>query len=119
MQNAKRMVLVDERLLEGLKTQKWQRPIEQMLSKLDTKHQLSWRRPTDTRAKTTLVSQMKSILDDGGIPDDVKVKQFNQTLTRFRQTKTKMPEEEEEEADAAEDEVAVVPPPSPPKIKTV
>jgi hypothetical protein len=77
MEAAKRMVLIDERILESL------------YSKQDS----NWRKPTDQVAKSKLNRQMKTDLDDGDIPEDVKVKKYNQDLTKFLHTKRKIPNE--------------------------
>ena len=70
------MVLVDERLLDNL----WR--------KQDT----SWKRPADYKAKTILNSQLKTNLDDFSIPDDVKVKTYQNNLNRFLHTSRKQTE---------------------------
>jgi hypothetical protein len=44
-------------------------------------------------AKSKLNRQMKTELDDGDIPEDVKVKKYNQDLTKFLHTKRKIPNE--------------------------
>lgn len=78
MESAKRMVLVDE---------KW-------LDNLYRKHQDSgWRKPTDQTVKSKLNHQMKIDIDDATSPDDVRMKNYNQTLTRFLNTKRKIPKE--------------------------
>ena len=76
MLNAKRMVLVDERFLDNL----WR--------KQDT----SWKRPVDYKAKTILNSQLRTNLDDFSIPDDVKVKTYQNNLNRFLHTSRKQTE---------------------------
>ena len=68
MQNAKRMVLVEERLLD------WKKPIEQ-------------------RAKTVLHQQLRGDLNDNTLPDDIKPKLYQQFLNRFLHTKNKIVEE--------------------------
>ena len=77
MEAAKRMVLVDERVLDSLQR----------------KQDSSWRKPTDQVAKSKLNREMKNDLVDGDIPEDVKVKKYNQDLSRFLHTKRKIPTE--------------------------
>jgi hypothetical protein len=77
MEAADRMISIDERLLESL------------YSKQDS----NWRKPTDQMAKSKLNRQMKTDLDDGDIPEDVKVRKCNQDLTKFLHTKRKIPNE--------------------------
>jgi len=76
MQHAKRMVLVDEKFLEHM----WR------------KEDSSWKRPTEQKVKSLLNRELKSDLDDTNIPDDLKVKQHQQHLNRFLQTKRQLPE---------------------------
>lgn len=72
------MILIDEREYDRLN-----RP-------LTIKNELGWKRPIETRAKNDENRNIKSILDDDTLPDDLKSKTYNQTLTRFRNTKTKI-----------------------------
>lgn len=83
MDNAKRMVLVDEKLLE----------YKPMLQHFQTKEDLSWKRPTELTVKSSISKQMKSTLDDPEIPEDVKAKRYGQHLNRFLRAKRKMTEE--------------------------
>jgi hypothetical protein len=55
MEAAKRMVLVDERVLDSLQR----------------KQDSSWRKHTDQVAKSKLNREMKNDLADGDIPEDV------------------------------------------------
>lgn len=75
MQNAKRMVLVEEKLLDYLQT----------------KQDASWKRPTEEAVKTSISKEMKSVLNDPTVPDDVKVKRYRQDLGRFLRAKRKLP----------------------------
>jgi hypothetical protein len=77
MEHAKRMVLVDEKMLEH----------QPMLQHFQTKQDLSWERPTEQSVKSSLRS------DDPTEPEDVKAKRHRQHLTRFLQTKRKLAEE--------------------------
>ena len=71
------MVLVDEKLLEYFQN----------------KPDLSWKRPVEQSVKSSISKQMKSTLDDPVIPDDIKAKNYRQSLTRFLQSKRKLPDE--------------------------
>ena len=75
MEFAKRMVLVDE---------KW-------LADINRKQDSNWRKPTEQTVKNKLNRQMKIDLDDASVTDDVKMKNYNQDLTRFLNTKRKLP----------------------------
>jgi len=80
MQNAKRMVLVDETFLEHLYQ----------------KEDSSWKRPTEQKAKSLLNRELKSDLDDPSIPDDIKAKQHQQHLNRCLHKTRKLPVAEPE-----------------------
>ena len=79
MQNAKRMVLIDEKLLD----------YSPILQHYRTKQELQ---PTELTVKSALSKQMESTIDDPTIPDDVKAKHYGQNLQRFLQTKRKLDE---------------------------
>jgi hypothetical protein len=83
MEHAKRMVLVDEKMLE----------YQPMLQHFQTKQDLSWKRPTEKSVKSSLSNAMKTVLADPTEPEDVKAKRHRQHLTRFLQTKRKLAEE--------------------------
>jgi hypothetical protein len=83
MEHAKRMVLVDEKMLE----------YQPMLQHFQTKQDLSWKRPTEQSVKSSLSNAMKTVLADPAEPEDVKTKRHRQHLTRFLQTKRKLVEE--------------------------
>jgi hypothetical protein len=83
MEHAKRMVLVDEKMLE----------YQPMLQHFQTKQDLSWKRPTEQSVKSSLSKAMKTVLADPTKPEDVKAKRHRQHLTRFLQTKLKLTEE--------------------------
>ena len=76
MLHSKRMVLVDEKFLEHV------------LRKQDS----SWKRPAEQNVKSQLNRELKSDLDDSSIPDDIKVKQHQQHLSRFLHTNRQLPE---------------------------
>jgi hypothetical protein len=82
MEHAKRMMLVDENMLE----------YQPMLQHFQTKQDLSWKRPTKQSVKSSLSNAMKSVLADPTEPEDVKAKRHRQHLTRFLQTKRKLAE---------------------------
>ena len=77
MENAKRMVLVEEKMLDNM----WR------------KQDMMWKRPTEQSAKHSLSKEMRLELDDMSIAPDIKAKQYQQTLTRFLNTKRKQADE--------------------------
>lgn len=80
MQHAKKMILIDER------------EYERLIRPLTIRNELSWKRPLDVRVKNNESKSMKSVLSDESLPDDIKAKNYNQNLTRFLNTKSKLPE---------------------------
>jgi hypothetical protein len=82
MENAKRMVLMDQKLLE----------YKPMLQHYQTKQDMTWKRPTEQTVKSSIIKQMKSMIDDPAIPEDVKAKHYGQNLRRFLHTKRKLAE---------------------------
>ena len=82
LHNTKRMVLVDEKLLDS-------NPI---LQHFQSKQDLSWKQPTEDTVKTSISKGLKATLDDPTVPDDVKAKRYSHDLNRFLHTKRKLPE---------------------------
>jgi transposase InsO family protein len=81
MQKAKRMVLVDERLLGS----------NPMMQHFQNKQDQSWKQPTEDSVKTSISKKLKATLDNPDVPDDVKAKRYSHDLNRFLQTKSKVP----------------------------
>jgi len=71
---------------------------------LAIKNELSWKRPIDIRAKNEDSRSMKEILADTSISDDLKSKSYNQSLARFINTKTSLPQKQEAAAEPVVDE---------------
>ena len=80
MEHAKRMVLVDEKMLE----------YQPMLQHFQTKQDLSWKRPTEQSVKSSLSNAMKTDLADPTEPEDVKAKRHerNGSLSKNRPSAT-------------------------------
>jgi hypothetical protein len=81
MQKAKRMVLVDERLLGS----------NPMIQHFQNKQDQSWKQPTEDSVKTSISKKLKATLDNPEVRDDVKAKRYSHDLNRFLQTKSKVP----------------------------
>ena len=81
MHNAKRMVLVDEKLLD----------FSPVLQHFQNKQ---WNQPAEQSVKTSISNQLHTTLDNPTIPVDVKAKQYSHDLNRFLQTKRELPVEE-------------------------
>jgi hypothetical protein len=77
MEHAKRMVLIDEKLLDNM----WR------------KQDMSWKRPIEQTAKHSLSKDLRLELNDNSISEDVKAKQYQQMLNRFLNTKRKLADE--------------------------
>jgi Cft2 family RNA processing exonuclease len=67
---------------------------------LAIKNELSWKRPIDVRAKNEDSRSMKNILADESMSDDLKSKTYNQSLSRFINTKTSIPQQQKQELDS-------------------
>jgi hypothetical protein len=78
--------------MDKLKDDNWKKPVKHMLDALKRKEDNSWQNPIKERTKTKLSLQMKRILDSNE-DDDVKAKQYQQTLSRFLKLKKKLAEE--------------------------
>src|SRR5664279_308684 len=102
MEHAKKMVLIDEKLLDSLKTKSWEKPMRQLIDRQSTKTALSWKKPADVRAKTSLHLRMKQITDDPTLPDDVRVKLYTQELCKFQRIRS---EKKPIKQDADEDDL--------------
>lgn len=78
MKSTKKMYLLDEM------------EYDRLVRPLAIRNELSWKRPLETRAKNEEHRTMRSILDDESLPDDIKSKSYNQSLSRFLNTKSKI-----------------------------
>ena len=83
MQHAKRMVLVDEKLLDN-------NPI---LRHFEQKQDLSWNQPTEQTVKTSISRRLKDALNEPTVRDDVKAKEYSHDLNRFLHAKSKIEEQ--------------------------
>jgi hypothetical protein len=77
MEHAKRMVLVDEKLADHF----------------FRKQDQNLKRPTEQLAKHNLSKEMRLGLNDESTPEDIRAKQYQQTLSRFLNMKRKLPDE--------------------------
>ena len=110
MEHAKKMVLVDEKLYNNLQSKSWEKPMSSLIKKINSHHQLSWKRPLDQRVKSNLSKQMQTILD-ASMNDNVKSKLYNQTLARFHHTGSKLPRDKDSDSELEEE------PPRPQKVQ--
>jgi hypothetical protein len=72
MEHAKRMVLVDEKLADHF----------------FRKQDQNWKRSTEQLAKHNLSKEMRVGLSDESMPEDIRAKQYQQTLSRFLNMKS-------------------------------
>jgi hypothetical protein len=91
MDHAKKVVLVDEKLYNSLQERAWERPMTSLIKKIDSNHQLSWKRPLEQRVKSNLSKQLHSLLNSA-TDDNVKSKLYGQTLSRFNHIGAKLPD---------------------------
>lgn len=80
MEHAKRMILVDEKMLE----------FQPMLQHFQAKRE---QQPTDQQVKSSTSADMATTLEDSSIPEDVKTKKYNVQLNRYLHTKRKLADE--------------------------
>ena len=104
MQNAKRMLLVDERLLDS----------NPVLQHFQNKQDLSWKQPIEETVKTSIGKKLKTTLDDPSVPEDVKAKRYSHELNRFLHTKSKLSDGATIDKLLKEEEGSPPPPPPPP-----
>ncbi len=79
MEHVKKMYLVDERFYNSLKSP-WQAAITEKFQ------ESSWSKPAEKRLKTEMHKDMHSLLENDSLPDDEKVKLYNQQYIRFLNT---------------------------------
>ena len=80
MEHAKRMILVDEKMLE----------FQPMLQHFQAKRD---QQPTEQYVKSATSKDMAATLQDASIPEDVKTKKYNVQLSRYLHTKRTLAEE--------------------------
>ena len=80
MEHAKRMILVDEKMLE----------FQPMLRHFQAKQD---QQPTEQSVKSTVSKDMVDTLEDPTVPEDVKAKRYIAQLGRYLHTKRKLTEE--------------------------
>ena len=78
MQHAKKLVIVDPRLLDQLQVDGEYKHIQ---------------RPTDALAKTSLSLDISRILQDDSVPEDVKAQQYQDALRRYHNVRSTIPKE--------------------------
>jgi len=91
MQYAKKLALVDPKILDQLQVDREYKAIQ---------------RPASAVAKTSLSLDISRILDDETIPDDEKVKLYGNALRRYVNIRNEIP---------ATNELTIPPPPPPPR----
>ena len=79
MKHVKKMYLVDERSYNSLKSP-WQAAITEKFQ------ESSWSKPDEKRLKTEIHKDKHSLLENDSIPNDEKVKLYNQQHIRFLNT---------------------------------
>ena len=79
MEHVKKMYLVDERSYNSLRSP-WQAAITEKIQ------ELSWSKPAEKRLKTEMHKDMHSLLETDTIPNDEKVKLYNQQHIGFLNT---------------------------------
>ena len=79
MEHAKKLVLVEPRLLEQLQINNEYKEIQ---------------KPADLKSKSHASMDVRSILDEDGIGDDIKAKKYQQAFSRYQNLKNVVPPSE-------------------------
>lgn len=79
MEHAKKMILIEPRLLEQLQSQSYREYKE-------------LRKPSDMKTKANMSVELQQLLDDVDTSEDVKAKIYQQMFSRFRSMQDKIPE---------------------------
>ena len=80
----KKMYLVDQRTFEKLNNpDTWQKPIIDIMQKLQRREDTTWSRPPIKRSKAFVHKDKKRILGDPSLSPDDKIKLYSQNLIRF------------------------------------
>jgi hypothetical protein len=80
MEHAKKLLLVEPHLLEQLQVNNEYKEIQ---------------KPADKKAKTSVSLQMQKMLNEDGDADDIKVKKYQQALSKFLSLKSAIPPSEQ------------------------
>ena len=76
MEHAKKLILIDPRVLEQLQQHREYKEMD---------------KPTDKKTKAGLSVEMQQMLAEGGETDDVKAKMYQQMFNKFMRMSDKMP----------------------------
>jgi len=95
MQHAKKLVIVDPRLLDQIQVDREYKHIQ---------------RPADALSKTSLSLDISRILQDDSISEDVKARQYQDALRRYNSVRSTIPQEIKTEPNP----IQPPPPPQPP-----
>lgn len=79
MEHAKKLILVEPRLLEQLQVHNEYKELQ---------------KPPEKKRKTDVSMEIKKILDEDDVGDDIKAKLYQQAFSRFLNLKDKVPNEE-------------------------
>lgn len=78
MEHAKKLILIEPRLLEQLQAHSEYKELQ---------------KPTDKKSKAALSMDLRNMLDaDGDVGDDIKAKLYQQTFSKFRAMRDNIPE---------------------------
>ena len=76
MEHAKKLVLMEPRLLEQMQSDREYKEIN---------------KPAEKKTKTALSLEMRKILEDDSVGDDIKAKRYQQVLNKYLTVKDKIP----------------------------
>lgn len=79
MEHAKKLVLIEPRLLEQLQAHSEYKDLQ---------------KPTDKKTKASISLDLQKMLEDDGVSDDIKAKIYQQTFSKFRSLSDHIPTSE-------------------------
>jgi len=77
MEHAKKLILIEPRVLEQLQARTEYKELE---------------KPSDKKSKANLSVELQQMLEGEGISDDLKAKLFQQTFSKFRSIRNQIPQ---------------------------
>jgi len=77
MEHAKKLILIEPRVLEQLQARTEYKELE---------------KPSDKKSKANLSVELQQMLEGEGVSDDLKAKLFQQTFSKFRSIRNQIPQ---------------------------
>jgi hypothetical protein len=98
MEHAKKLILIEPRVLEQLQTHAQYKELE---------------KPSDKKTRANISVELQQMLEGDGVSDDLKAKLFQQTFSKFRSMRNQIPQTDKVDINALTTPVAPQPLPQP------